>query len=180
VVSGYFGGAFGSRLNDSLRVRKGLTYGARGGYNARRMGGEFLVSTFTKLESVPEAVRAALEELDRVRSDAPTPEELDQTKAYILGSFTGDRETPQAVTNDLWLIESEGLTETYFRDYLAGVQAADAAACTRLASATLDPSTLQIVVTGPAAALQQPLEAIAPVTVVPRESGKTDRNDDEK
>ncbi|OQC06836.1 MAG: Peptidase M16 inactive domain protein [Candidatus Hydrogenedentes bacterium ADurb.Bin101] len=180
VVSGYFGGAFGSRLNDSLRVRKGLTYGARGGYYPGRMGGEFVMSTFTKLESVPEAVQTSLEELDRLRSDAPTPEELGQTKAYILGSFAGERETPQAVANDLWLIESEGLAETYFRDFLAGVQAADAAACTRLATATLDPDTLLIVVTGPAATLRQPLEAIAPVTVVTRESRNKDRHSTEK
>ena len=39
VVSSYFGGAFGSRLNDSLRVKKGLTYGAHGGYSAQRMAG---------------------------------------------------------------------------------------------------------------------------------------------
>ncbi len=35
VVSGYFGGAFSSRLNETIRVEKGLTYGARGGFTAR-------------------------------------------------------------------------------------------------------------------------------------------------
>ncbi|MHC4574718.1 MAG: M16 family metallopeptidase, partial [Planctomycetota bacterium] len=34
VVSNYFGGAFNSRLNEKIRVEKGLTYGARGGYAA--------------------------------------------------------------------------------------------------------------------------------------------------
>ena len=28
VLSGYFGGSFGSRLNEVIRVKKGLTYGA--------------------------------------------------------------------------------------------------------------------------------------------------------
>src|SRR5205807_7172508 len=46
VVSDYFGGAFGARLNEAIRVKKGLTYGARGGYQASRFAGQFNMSTF--------------------------------------------------------------------------------------------------------------------------------------
>jgi zinc protease len=167
VVNGYFGGAFGSRLNESLRVKKGLTYGAGGGYSTQRMAGEFDVSTFTKIESTPDAVQAALDEIKRLQAEPPTPKELDQTKAYIVGSFAGNRETPQSIAGDLWLIESEGLPQDYFRRLLKGVQATDPGACAQLAQGTLDPAKLVIVVVGPAIDLKPKLEAIAPVTVVP-------------
>jgi len=153
-------------LNETLRVKKGLTYGASGGYNAQRMAGEFVLSTFTKIASTPEAVQAALEEVRRLQGEPPSPQELDHTKAYILGSFAGDRETPQATTADLWLMESEGLPGDYLRRLLEGVKTTDATACTALAQNTLTPETFVIVVVGPAAELKDRLETIAPVTVI--------------
>lgn len=166
VASSYFGGAFGSRLNDSLRVKKGLTYGARGGYSSQRMAGEFRISTFTKIDSTPDAIHTALEEIKRLQDEIPAPVELEDTKAYMLGSFAGQRETPMALAGDLWLIESEGLGETYFGDLLAGIQSTDAASCAALARRTLNKDALVIVVVGPAEALQEKLESIAPVTVI--------------
>lgn len=170
VVGGYFGGAFGSRLNDSLRVRKGLTYGARGGYSAQRLAGDFTISTFTKNESVPEAIQAAIDEIKELRDKPPATDELENTKMYIAGSFAGDRETPQAIAEDLWLIESEGLDTDYYSRLLAGVQETDETACTALAQRTLDTSKMIIVVVGPAETLKDTLESIAPVTVVSTKS----------
>jgi len=171
VVTGYFGGSFGSRLNESLRVKKGLTYGVRGGYFAQRMAGQFDILTFTKNESAAEAVQVILDEIKRLQAEPPTSTELDQTKAFITGSFVGDRETPDTIANDLWLIESEQLPEDYFKRLLDGVRDTDAAACRELARSTIDPSRLVIVVVGPAEELKAKLEAIAPVTVVAPEPG---------
>src|SRR5207249_3700107 len=58
VVSDYFGGSFSSRLNEVIRVQKGLTYGARGGFTPGRFVGRFEASTFSKTETTAEAVRA--------------------------------------------------------------------------------------------------------------------------
>ncbi len=168
VVSSYFGGAFGSRLNESLRVKKGLTYGAGGGYSSQRLAGEFSLHTFTKIESTADAIRTALEELQRLQAEPPTQEELEDTKAYILGSFAGERETPQSLAGDLWLIESEGLPEDYYKRMLESVQSTDADTCAAFAQHTLDTDKMVIVVVGPADALKEELETIAPVTVIPK------------
>ncbi|HDP34499.1 MAG TPA: insulinase family protein, partial [Candidatus Hydrogenedentes bacterium] len=149
VVSSYFGGAFGSRLNDALRVKKGLTYGSGGGYSSQRLAGAFRAYTFTKLDSTADAILTMLEEIQRLRNEPPTPEELGDTKAYILGSFAGQRETPQSLARDLWLIESEGLPEDYFKTMLESVRETDADACVAFAQRALDPENLVIVVVGP-------------------------------
>ena len=175
VVSNYFGGAFGSRLNENLRVKKGLTYGARGGYSTQHLAGEFGIGTFTKNESVPEAVQASIDEIKRLQAEPPNSDELEHTKAFIIGSFAGDHEMAQSVAGDLWFIESEGLPEDHFRRMLKAVQATDANQCVQLAQSTLDPSKLVIVVVGPADTLKPKLEVIAPVTVV-----KTDQDDGKK
>ncbi|QOJ14639.1 MAG: insulinase family protein [Planctomycetia bacterium] len=163
VVSSYFGGAFNSRLNDTVRVKLGLTYGASGGLGAQRFGGSFMASTFTKTESAAQTVMAVLDEIRRLRTDPPTDRELSDTKAYVLGSFPGDRETPQQVAAALWMLELNGLPESYYEQMLSKIASTTAADCTRVVSEHLDPAKMVIVVVGSADALQPELEKIGPV-----------------
>ena len=170
VTSGYFGGAFNSRINETIRVKKGLTYGARGGFSSSRFAGEFSASTFTKTPSTGETVQTIFDELDRLKYEAPSEKELSDTKSYITGSFVGARETPQAVAGDVWLMESMGLGRDYFKSMMSEVSATTAEQCTGLAQEMVDPSKLVVVVTGDAAQIKESLEKIAPVEVVkPRE-----------
>jgi zinc protease len=166
VVSGYFGGGFSSRLNETIRVKKGLTYGARGGYDAQREAGEFKISTFTKTARTAESVRAIEAEIDRLRAEPPSAEELDKTKSFTLGAFPRLHETPDQLASELWLIESCDLPKDYLQQQLRTVAATTDKDCERLIARTIDPSKLVIVVVGPAAELRQQLEPIAPVTVV--------------
>lgn len=166
VASGYFGGAFNSRLNETIRVKKGLTYGARGGFSASRFSGDFQASTFTKTPSTAETVQTIFDEIERLRYEAPSEKELNDTKAYITGSFVGARETPQAVAGDLWLMESSGLGRDYFKNMLGGVAGTSAEDCTKLAQDMIDPAKLVVVVTGDAAQIKESLEKIGPVEVV--------------
>ncbi|MBX3367946.1 MAG: insulinase family protein [Phycisphaeraceae bacterium] len=166
VASGYFGGAFNARLNETIRVKKGLTYGARGGFSSSRFAGEFSASTFTKTPSTAETVQTIFDEIERLRYEAPSEKELNDTKAYITGSFVGARETPQAVAGDLWLMESSGLGRDYFKSMLGGVAGTSAEDCTRLAQEMIDPARLVVVVTGDASQIKESLEKIGPVEVV--------------
>jgi zinc protease len=170
VVDGYFGRGFGSRLNRSLRVDKGLTYGIGGGFAPQRLEGRYSIGTFSKTDSTPAAVRAILDELKRLHDVPPTEAELADTRAFMLGSFAAAHETPAAVAGDLWLLESEGLPSDWFNKMLAKVATVSADECADFVRKTIDDSHLVIVVVGEADKLKKPLEAIAPVTVV--ESGK--------
>jgi zinc protease len=166
VVSSYFGGAFNSRLNEKVRVEKGLTYGVWGTYAAKRFAGDFKIGTFSKAESTAEAVQAVLDEIERLRAEQPSDEELEDSQSYILGSFVRQRETPQQIASDLWLIESQQLGGDYLERLLAGVAETKKPDCTALAQSTIEPDKLVIVVVGEAEKLKEDLEKIAPVTVV--------------
>jgi zinc protease len=166
VVGDYFGGAFSSRLNEVIRVQKGLTYGARGGYSPSHLDGRFEVSTFSKTDSTVATIKAALGEIDRLRAEPPTEKELGETKAHFVGSVALKRETPQQVANELWDAELYGLPQDHFEQTLARAAAVTPEECVALAKATIDPSKLVVVVVGDAAKLKDELEKVAPVTVV--------------
>jgi zinc protease len=172
IVSNYFGWAYNSRLNESIRVAKGLTYDVWGGYMAKRFAGEFEVGTFSKTESTADAVRAVLEEIGRLKTEGPSEKELEDSRSYILGSFVGGRETPQQIAGDLWLIESQDLSRDYLERLLGGIAKAKRTDCERLVRETIEPGKLVIVVVGEAEKLKEGLEKIAPVTVVTADERK--------
>jgi zinc protease len=166
------GGAIGSRLNESLRVKKGLTYGAHGGFRPAKFAGTFEIGTFSKTESTADAVRATLDEVQNLQSQPATAEELKLSKGFLVGSFAGDRETPQATINDLWLIESHGLPSDYLQRALSGVSGTEIADVSRVALNLIDPSKMTIVVVGDAKRVQEGLGQLAPMTVVDAPKGE--------
>jgi zinc protease len=166
VVNGYFGDNFGSRLNETVRVKKGLTYGAGGGYSSSRFSGVFKMNTFSKTESTAAAVQLLLDELKRLRAEAPTEKELADTKSYMIGSVAGQHETPLSLANELLALDLEGLPLDYVEKTLGQATKTTSESCMKLIGQTPDPDKLVIVVVGPAERLREELEKIAPVTVV--------------
>lgn len=166
VLTQIFGGAFNSRLMQSLRIDKGLTYGVGGSFIANRFGGEFRVRTFTKAASTAQAVEAVLEQIRILASTEPTAEELGIARSYLTGSLAVSRETPQAFVNDLWKIDYCELPEDYYQQYLQGVKQTTARDITRVAKELIHPDRLTILVVGDAKVVQADLEKIAPVTLL--------------
>lgn len=172
VLSDVFGGGFNSRLNDTIRVKKGLTYGARGGFSSGRFAGRFWVSTFSKNATVGQTVEAILGEIGRLKKEPPSAKEEAFSKSYLLGRFAGRRETPQALVRDLWSRQVEGLSDDFDQRYVDAVAKVTSAQMNAVAQRLVDDDALVIVVVGPAKRLRRQLEGIAPVEVVdPRAAG---------
>jgi len=173
IVSNYFGWSFNSRLNESIRVEKGLTYGASGGFVANRFSGNFRISTFTKTESTAQVVRAIIEEIEELKTVPPDDKELYQSRSYLLGSFVRQRETPHQVAGDLWLIESQQLGKDYLQRLLEGIAETEHDDCIKLAQNSVNENALVIVVVGQAEILKEQLEKIAPVTIIDKEKDES-------
>jgi len=178
VLGDIFGGSFNSRLNKAIRVEKGLTYGAGGGFMPSRFAGTFRANTFTKTESTAEAVQTILDEIKKIRTEPVTAEELSDTQAYIVGSFAGDRETPMSIVRDLWMIETQQLPKDYLQQYLAGIKSTTDQSALETAKKLIDPDSFMIVVVGAADKIKASLEKIAPVTVVTKAPAEEEGKDE--
>ena len=78
---------FGSRLTEEIREKRGLTYGIYSSfYNLDKLAA-MSVSTSTKNENVPEMLATIQNEFVKMRNDGITQEELDDAKAYLIGSL---------------------------------------------------------------------------------------------
>jgi zinc protease len=167
VTSAVLGGGFASRLNEALRVNRGLTYGVRSRFEAGGAGGVFFVATHTKNETAAEAVQVALEEMARFREEGPTAEELSRTQGYLRGLFPLSLETHEQLAEKLTDLELYGLGEeeiTLFRERVAAVSVE---ACRTIARRYLPGERGIVVAVGPGRSLASAMERFGPVRVIP-------------
>jgi len=125
--------------------------------NAGKQPGTFsgYIGTFAK--SFLDVQRSFLREIERIREEPPTPEEVEDAKKYLLGSMPFRFATRQDLAAQLLAIERYNLGKDYpdiFRREIARVTPADIQAVARK---YLDPKRLIIVAVGPIDAQGRPL-----------------------
>jgi zinc protease len=81
------GGGFSSRVMDSIRNERGLAYSVYSYFGADKSHGSFQFVMQTKNETAAEAIRLAREEVQRIREQPVSGQELDDAKNYLIGSF---------------------------------------------------------------------------------------------
>jgi len=94
VLNHLFGGQFRSRLNVRLRGEKGVTYGARSQFEARRGAGPWVVSTSVQTDRAAEALEEIALEVEALGTDRPpTAAELEDARRSLLDGFPRRFET---------------------------------------------------------------------------------------
>jgi zinc protease len=165
VMNMLFGGYFGSRLNLNLREDKGYTYGAHARYEARRQAGPFTAGAEVRNEVTDRAVQEILFEMERLRSENVSGEELQRVKDYVVGSFPLQIETPNQVAQRMINIEIYGLEESYYNTFNSRVMALTAEDIRRTAERWLRPDRAVIVAAGRAHQLRDTLERFGAVAL---------------
>ncbi len=160
------GGGFSSRLMETLRAEAGLTYTVGSGFGLRRHPGPFVVSTFTRVPEVRRVLDLTLEEIERMRQDPPSQDELAAARALSVGNFSLGLETSAAVMSALVNLEIYRLPQDSLDTYRSRIRATTSEDTARMASQLLHPDRAVIVLVGPAEALRPQVEALGPVEVV--------------
>jgi zinc protease len=150
VMNAVLGGLFGSRINLNLREAHGYTYGASSLYDWRRGPGPFVVSTAVQSEVTALALREILFEIDRIRGERISEEELSLARDYLDGVFPIRYETTAAIASALATLVIYDLPADYYDSYRRNVRGVSADAVLRAARSHLHPDELQTIVVGDA------------------------------
>lgn len=129
VLSGYSG-----RLNQEVRVKRGLSYGAGAQLIARREPGMFLASTLVDHTKVVEATGVILDTLHGLAATAPEPAELVTRKATISGGFSRSIETIDGIAGTLGELALYGVPLSELGAYLPEIEAVDPAMVQKFAA----------------------------------------------
>lgn len=163
VLSGYSG-----RLNQEIRIKRGLSYGAGSVLDTRRDVGPFLASAQTKNESGAVVAELLLGEISRLSSAPPADVELTPRKAVLIGNFSRNLETAGGLVGQVGSLALYGMGLDEINRYINNVQAIGTADIQKFAGARLDAKTSNIIIVGNAKAFLPELQKKYPnVEVIP-------------
>jgi zinc protease len=166
VTNAILGGGFSSRLNQEIRIRRGLSYSAGSGLDLRPGGGSLRAAVQTKNESAAEVVALVQGELDRLATVPVEESELAARKATLIGDVSRSVETTAGLggTVEALVVDGRPLTELRTRiDALSAVSSADVQ---RYAAARFGAAGRRVVVAGDASRFVDALKTAAPGLVV--------------
>jgi len=153
VLSGYSG-----RLNQEIRIKRGLSYGAGSQLDTRRDVGPFVASAQTKNESGAQVAELLLGEISRLSSAPPADVELMPRKAVVIGNFSRNLETASGLVGQVGSLALYGLGLDEINRYINNVQAVGTADIQKFASAKLDAKSSNIIIVGNAKAFLPELQ----------------------
>ncbi|HEV7893121.1 MAG TPA: pitrilysin family protein [Pyrinomonadaceae bacterium] len=165
VLSGYSG-----RLNQEIRIKRGLSYGARSSLDVRREAGPFVASAQTKNQSGAEVASLLVGELTRLSSEPVGDTELTPRKAVLIGGFGRTLETTEGIVAQIASLALYGLDLGEINNYIGSVQSVTSAQIQKFAGSRLGVSDSNIIIVGDAKDFIEPLRKQFPnVEVIKRE-----------
>ena len=104
------------------------------------------------------SIKEILFEIDRLRNEPPTADELRGIQNYLAGTFVLRNSSRAGIANQLAFLDLYGLSEDYLRNYVQSVYALTPADIQRMAKTYIDPAKLAIVVVGDRAKVAEQLK----------------------
>ena len=148
-----------SRLFMNLREHKGYTYGAYSNLDARRLAGTFRATAEVRTAVTGASLQEFFYELERIRNDAVSDEEITNAKSYLSGVFPIRIETQDGLIDQLVNIKMFDLPDDYLRTYRDQVNAVSTADIQAVAQKYVTPAAAAIVIVGDAAEITEQIKS---------------------
>ncbi|MGA2362776.1 MAG: pitrilysin family protein [Candidatus Aminicenantales bacterium] len=150
VMNTLFGGRYTSWLNTELRIKRGLTYGARSSFQEWAVGGFFNTTSYTKNDKIGEMLDITFGLLKKAARDGFSSEEVESGRNYIRGQFPPTLETNSSKAGAYVRLAFYKLGFDYYDKYLAAIGKVSVEAV-KAAAALLPQNDYVMVVLGKAA-----------------------------
>lgn len=150
VADSVLGGGYSSRLNEEIRIKRGLSYGAGSSFDLRRDVGPFIASAQTKNESAGEVAGLIVDEMNKLGATAVAEDELGPRKAVLIGGFGQQLETNAGIVGRIGTLALYGLSLDEINRYISGVQSITASDVQKFAAAHLAGNDASVVIVGDA------------------------------
>src|SRR5438552_520821 len=168
VANAALGNGFISRLNREIRIKRGLSYGARSSLDARRDTGPFTASAQTKNESASDVARLIMAELKRLATDPVQGEELKSRQAVLTGSYARGSETDEGFAGNLASLAAYNFPLDRLNAFIPKINAVKTEDVTAFVTKYLS-STPSLIIVGKAPVFIDPLKKDFPdVKVIPQ------------
>lgn len=159
------GGGGTGRLYKNLREDKGYTYGAYSGIGSSRYVARFKAGASVRNMVTDSAMVEALKEINKIRYQGVTKEELEIAKAKYIGSFVRNVERPETVASYALNILTNKLPQDYYKNYLKNINAVTLEDVQNAAIKYFRGDKAKIIITGKGIDVLKNLEKTADYTI---------------
>lgn len=142
------GGGFSSRLMEEVREKRGLAYSVYSYLQPYQHTAIFAGGVATKNEEIGQSLEVIRAELQRMATEGPTPEELENAKSYLIGSYPLRFDTNAKIANQLLGIMQDGLGQDYIEKRNSLIEAVTLEDVKRAAKRILETDNLIMTVVG--------------------------------
>lgn len=150
------GGSFTARLMKKVRSDEGLTYGIYGGFEpGTHWKGNWNCQWQTANKSVAYALRLTLAEIERMKTELVTEEEMTVVKGSIIDSLPAQISSKRAIAGFFASEKINGWPEDFLKDYREKIQAVTREDVKRAAQKYLDLSKAVVVAAGKVAEMEK-------------------------
>jgi zinc protease len=155
------GDDFLSRLNANLREKNGYSYGCRSGFNYKRTGSVWQVSTNVRADATVPALKEILGELNALAGKQPlTAEELATARDAEVRTFPESFESPRSIAGVLALMAEHILPADYLETYLDRLHGTSDEKVRDTMADLVNPSGRTILIVGDRASVEPKLKAM--------------------
>jgi len=148
VMNCLLGGYFGSRLMANIREDKGYTYGIGSAIVSMKDAGYFFIATEVGADVCANALTEIEKEIDLLKSELVSAEEIDLVRSYMLGSMLGSLENAFSHADKFKNIYYSDLGYDYYENYIRTVKSITAEELKTLANRYLSTADFTKVVVG--------------------------------
>jgi zinc protease len=167
VFNQFFGGSFGSRLFSNIRSKKGLAYDVGGGIEANYdYPGMLRLFLATRSSTTAAAIDAFYEEIDALKINPGTADEISKAKEAILNSFVFRFDSSEKVLSERMTYEFYGYPSDFLEKYRTGIEKVTQQDLARVEQKYIHKDKLAVLVIGNSAEFDKPLSTFGPVTTL--------------
>ena len=150
VMNQILGAGASSRIFMNLREEKGYTYGAYSKFDMRRLAGGFEATAEVRTAVTGDSLKEFFYELNRIREEKVSEEELRDAKNFLTGVFPIRAETQEGLTNLLVQQQIYDLPADYLQTYRDRINEITAEDVAEAANRYVQPEQMAIVIVGDA------------------------------
>lgn len=148
VTNSLLGGSFGSRITRNIREDKGYTYSPSSFISSRYQVGDWGQAADVTTEHTGNSLREIVYEINRLREEPPSEEELQGIKNYEAGLFVLRNSTPGGIIGQLSFLDLHDLPDTFLTNQVQNIHAVTPEQVQSLTKKYIRPQDMTLVVVG--------------------------------
>jgi len=148
VANSVLGEGYSARMNQEIRIKRGLSYGASSRLDLRKEGGFFLAAAQTRNDAAAEVATLLQKEMTRLAAEPVAEAELTPRKAALSGNYARQLEKASGLVATVVSLTAEDLPLSSLNDYLPRVEKVTAREIKSFAGKNLGTGDSSIIIVG--------------------------------